>query len=120
MKDRSILKPEEFEKLKGTAEAHQYRFDEKRNLYIKQIRLIRGLVSAKKNATCYALATKVGIHTMLLSKDGRLTFDEQEAKVFYDGFDDPEIRKQIWETKIGIKFYYYKLLKHANRKTADS
>jgi hypothetical protein len=106
MKDRSILKPVDFEKIKGTIEAHQYRFDEKRQLWIKQIRLIKGVAKARSKAPKFVLYYELGKikwRVYVAQDEAMMTSDIKQAKLFYEGFDDPETRKKQWEDKLGIK-----------------
>lgn len=105
MKDRTILKPEDFDKIRGTIEAHQYRFDSTRNLWIKNIRLIKGVAKLRSSAPKYALATQVGCFIMYLSQDTQLTHSIKEAKYFYEGFDDPVLKASQWGAKLNLKFY---------------
>ena len=120
MKDRSILKPEDFEKLKGSVESHQYRFDEKRQLWIKQIRLIKGVAKAKQKAPKFVLYHELGLlkTKVYVGENKPMTLEQSEAKLFYEGFDDPTVKKQFWELKLGVKLISGKYLER--RKNEDS
>ena len=109
MRDRTKLKPAEFEKLKGTIESFQYRYDEQRDLYVKQITKIRGVAAARRKSKRFILATVIGkTGEMYLMADGRLTKDKKKAKFFYYGFDDPAKRSRDWSAVAGITFFEHK------------
>lgn len=106
MKDRTKLRPEEFNKLNGSIESHQYRFDPKRNLYVKQINKIRGVATARRKARRFILATIVGnVGEMYLTPDGKLTRNKKESKFFFYGFDDPSSRARHWGSITGLKLF---------------
>lgn len=118
MKDLSILKPEQFEQLRGTIEAHQYRFDSERNLYIKHIRLIKGVAKLRESAPKYVLATSIGPYEYYLMRlpanlirhgvTHCLGYNIHEAVKFYEGFDNPEKKAEVWGKFVGAKLFHKK------------
>lgn len=106
MKDRTRLKPEDFKKISGSIEAHQYRFDEKSNVWIKYVRKIRGVAAARLKADKFYLATNAGTTgRMYLTKEGKLSYDRKDARPFYKGYDVPENRIKHWSAVTQIKLY---------------
>jgi hypothetical protein len=118
MKDLSILKPEQFELLKGTIEAHQYRFDSERNLYIKQIRLIKGVAKLRETAPKYVLAISIGPYEYYLMRLPAnlirrgvthclgLIFTRLLSSM--EGFDDSEKKAAVWGKFVGAKLFHKK------------
>jgi hypothetical protein len=101
---KTKLSPEEYERIKGSAEAELYTYNKKTEMYEQALRLIQGLAKARRSAPQFCLYTIVGGTTLFLKPDGTLTENKKLAKEFYHGFDSAESRIAFWEDKLGIKF----------------
>lgn len=107
---KTKLTKEQFKRLKGSIDAHQYRWDEKKKLYIKELIKIKGIAEAKRKAPTYVLGANVAkVGVMFIKDDGTLTYKKKEAKVFYHGWDDPQKHAQIWGKITGLKLFSYNL-----------
>lgn len=106
MKDKTTLKPEQFEKIKGTLEAHQYYYNEGRQLYVKNIRNIRGVAEARRKAKKFILYTEVAGQELYLTPEGKLSALRKEATQFCFGFDDTNVRCDYWQKVLGVKFRF--------------
>lgn len=109
---KTKLTPEEYKKIQGSIESHQYRWDPEKKLWHKTIRGIRGIAAARRKAPRFILATKVGKleGALFLTYDEKkkscsLTDDKKAAKVFYHGYDDPATRSKYWGEIVGLKLY---------------
>lgn len=106
VEDKTHLTAEQRKKLKGTAEYHQYVYWPSKQLWVKNVRKIKGVSEAKKKAKTYILATQVGsIGEMYLTKEGRLSDDKKDGLIFYQGFDDPETKRGFWQEKTKLYFH---------------
>jgi hypothetical protein len=99
-------------RLIGSADFYTYAYDEERNLYIKTMRLVQGLAKARAKAKKFVLYTDVGLikYRLFISQaffipHCMLTPKLEEAEQFAHGFDNPEVKRKLFEEKLGVKIY---------------
>ena len=103
---KTKLTPAQFNRLKGSIDEHQYVWDPEEKLFVKTMKTIKGIAEIKKRSPRYGLATKLG-NTGILYLTDEFTFSESrdKAKVFYTGFDMPEVQIQKYKVITGVNLY---------------
>lgn len=97
------LTTKQYEKLKGTADAHKYKWDEESQRWVQTLRVIRGIAKAINKARKFVLMVDSAHGKRLyVSLDG-FTPNIKEARQFADGFDSEERIKSDWEAITKLK-----------------
>lgn len=90
-------------KLKENGEPMPYQKLDKTDA--KSIRAIQGIYKAWKKAPKYLMRLDSTEEIRwYLSNDNTLTIDRKLARVFSKGFDDPEVKREYWSKRLGVKF----------------
>lgn len=70
----------------------------------KGIKEIKGIAAAYRKAPAYALRLESDRSVRVyVTMDGKLDMDKTVAKKFKEGFDDPEVKRKFWMSKLGVK-----------------
>lgn len=99
------LSPKQFEKIRGSADAHKFIWDESEQKYVQTIRIIRGLAKALGKAKKFVLRVDTDHGKRLyLAHDG-FVYSTKEAIHFSYGFDEPTTKQKEWtqRTKLTLK-----------------
>jgi preprotein translocase subunit SecA len=106
------LTPEAYEKIKGSAQANQFKFNSSSNKYEKSMRMTRGLLLAWKKSPKFMLKLVAGVEKRTyLSKDNALTTNKKEAKLFAHGFDDPTLKRIEFMQRMKLVFEVENIVK---------
>jgi len=108
---KTKLSQAQFNKLKGSIDEHQYRWDPEEKMFVKTMNTIKNIAEIKRKSPKYGLATKLGRTSgiMYLTEDNTFSDDKSKAKVFYSGFDLPEVQMQKYKVITGVNLYQVSL-----------
>lgn len=103
LKKRTKLKPEQFEQLAGTAEAHKYKQQED-GTYLLNLKRTQALAKAWQRAEKFVLRIDAELKKRYyLTEDLLLVVKPKEAIKFALGFDTPDNVVYRYETITGLK-----------------
>lgn len=101
---RTTLSPDQFERVKGTKAAHEFKKEED-GKFKKSVPLIRGVFKAWLKSPKFVLLLDAQVvDRQYLTKQGSLTTSIKEAVKFAYGFDEPEVKVKYWNQKTGLTF----------------
>lgn len=102
---KTKLTPEEFEQIRGTRDAHQFKFNETSGKWERNMRKIKSLLKAWNKSPKFLLQLVSNIdRRFYLSKDNELTPEKKHARQFAMGFDDPDTIVKKFNTKLDLVF----------------
>ncbi len=102
---KTKLTPEEYEQIKGTRDAHQFKFNAESGKWERNLRKIRSLLKAWNKSPKFLLRLSSNIdRRYYLSKTNELTADKKSARQFALGFDDPDVIVRKYTDKLQLFF----------------